>query len=113
MNILSGLEALAVGVPEDLRAYMAASAAKLQGQGSAIRPAVPGRPQPRGGEGGPDWPLVCDRGAAALGTALHCGAEAPVYSSRGEGPFCVFCAIPQFGPYTYCSMHACGGKAPV
>ena len=59
-TILSGLEALAVGAPEDLCAYMAASAT-ASGR-SAI---LSGQPQPPGEEGGPAWPLVCDEGAPA------------------------------------------------
>ena len=83
-SLLSGLEALAVGVPEDLCAYMAASSAQAKGKARRISPLAPGQPQPRpqGGEGGPDWPLVCSQGAAALGIALHalhCRARAPLF----------------------------------
>ena len=67
-TLLSGLEALAVGVPEDLCAHMAASA-KAKGKG----PTLPGRPQPSGKEGGPARPLVCDKGApTALRRAVSC-----------------------------------------
>ena len=63
-TLLSGLEALAVGVPEDLCAYMAASA---QAAAAPISPTLQGQSQPPGKEGRPVW-LICDKGTP---TALH------------------------------------------
>ena len=78
-TLLYGLEALAVGVPEDLCAYMAASA---KAAATPMRPVVAGPPQAPAEEGGQAWPLVCDIGVP---TVLHGRAPGVRAISPGSG----------------------------